>query len=84
MITDQQLIDVLVKRVQEMASESMARARRMPGMSVATLAPAVIANFHAAVDLHDTFAHLAGLLDQPTPERRAAALAALDLPQETQ
>lgn len=82
MITDQQLIDALVKRVQEMTSACMDRARRMPCMAVETLAPTVRANFHAAVDLHDTFAHLAGLLDAPTPERRAAALDALDLPQE--
>lgn len=53
-MTDQQIIDALVKRVQD----------------------------GAALDHRDIVAHLAGLLDQPTPERRAAALAALDLPQE--
>lgn len=81
-MTDQQLIDALVKRVQEMTSASMTRARRMPNVGVESLAQLVTENFHAAIDLHDTFAHLAGMLDHPTPERRAAALAALDLPQE--
>lgn len=82
-LTDQQLIDALIERVQNGAIAIAATARRAPSQSVGALADDLYTLADATADHRDLVAHLAGLLDQPTPERRAAALAALDLPQET-
>lgn len=82
-LTDQQLIDALVKRVQDGAREMAEAASYLPNMHFGRLHNAMISHAADAQDHRDLVAHLAGLLDAPTPERRAAALAALDLPQET-
>lgn len=82
-MTDQQLIDALVKRVQDGARELAEVSARLPTMHLGHLHAAMTSHAQTALDHRDIVAHLAGLIDAPTPERRAAALAALDLPQET-
>lgn len=81
-MTDQQLIDALVKRVQDGARANAEAAALLPICTALGLSTALPVHSSDAADLRDIVAHLAGLLDAPTPERRAAALAALDLPQE--
>lgn len=81
-MTDQQLIDALIERVQEGAKALAGWATQLPGMRLENVYSALIEQQLDAQAHRDLVAHLAGLLDMPTPERRAAALAALDLPQE--
>lgn len=81
-MTDQQLIDALVKRAQDGARELAEAAAGLPNTHFCHLYHAMLNHAEAAQKHRDLVAHLAGLLDFPTTERRAAALAALDLPQE--
>lgn len=82
-MTDQQLIDALIERVQGGAGALVTQARFLNTATIRTLSDLTESVVRSVEDHRDFVAHLAGLLDQSTPERRAAALAALDLPQET-
>lgn len=81
-MTDQKLIDALVQRAQELALAVSGDASEMPAQCASDLCQTFARHRAEATELRQVVAHLAGLLDAPTPERRAAALAALDLPQE--
>lgn len=82
-MTDQQLIDALVKLAGRQVGTHMDLTDMLARRPVSTIATHIEDAIARARDINDTVCALAGLLDQPTPERRAAALAALDLPQET-